>query len=153
MLEGIKNLLSLVTANWALITVIIGLGIGIYARVKTYLKLTNDQKVNLAFTSVSKIILDLVTNAQDKFGVDMNVIKRSNVLSAIYSQFPILTEVMDQDTVTAKIDKLIDDAIAEMKEVLAKKAKSETPVTEVSGIEISTIDATNTDGTGGTLAV
>ena len=40
MLVGIKNFLELINQNWTLITVIIGLGILVFNKIKSYLSLS-----------------------------------------------------------------------------------------------------------------
>jgi len=141
MLEGIKNLLNGVIANWALITMIIGLGITVYVKAKAYFKLTNEQKIDLALSNASVIMLGLVKKAEDLYGSKTGIIKRSEVITQVYAKFPILAQVIDQESLLIKIDIIIKDALDKMEVVLASKAASEFTVSNTSNI------------TGGTLII
>ena len=133
-LNGINNFLKFINDNWTLITTIITLGILVFIKVKKYISLTKEQKIDLALTNASNIILGLVTNAQEIYGNDTNKIKRATVIAELYEKFPELKFVVDQPSLLEKIDKMIDDALIEMKKVLAEKATKE--------IKVNTSDAT-----------
>lgn len=126
MLEGLKNLLTFLNNNWALIITIIGLGVGLYVKVKNYLKLSKEQKVDLALKNAAVIMLDLTMKAEDLYGSKTGQAKRSQVISELYAKFPVLAEVIDQKTLLEKVDVMIDDALEKMKKILQSKAEGET---------------------------
>lgn len=119
-LIGLKNFLNLIINNWTLIITIIGMIILIYKKVTDYLKLSNDDKINIALSQIKDIALKLVTDAELEWE-DYNKsgsLKRSQVLDKIYEQFPILKSVIDKEDLIVKIDYIIDAALIEMREII-----------------------------------
>lgn len=135
-LEGIKNFLQFIIANWTTIIVIIGLGIVIYKKIKSYLALSQQQKIDLALKSAADVILNLVMSAQAQHGVDAGKAKKSQVLSELYAKFPILTQAINKDELDTRLNTLIDNAIVDMIELLKNKSESVTPTTTIQGIEV-----------------
>lgn len=125
LLNGIKNFLEFINQNWTLITVVIGLGILAYTRVKDYLSLSKEQKVNVALNQIRNVALKLVTDAEEDYEKwsKSGAIKRSDVLKRIYADFPILNQVADQETLLETLDAIIDDALDEMRRIIEEKTK------------------------------
>lgn len=119
-LIGLKNFLNLIINNWTLIITIIGMIILIYKKVTDYLKLSNDDKINIALSQIKDIALKLVTDAELTWEeyYKSGSLKRSQVLDSIYLQFPILKTVIDRDALIIKIDYIIDAALIEMREII-----------------------------------
>ncbi len=124
-LNGIKKFLELINENWTLITVIIGLGILVYSKIKNYLSLSKEQKVNIALNQIRNIALKLVTDAEEEYEkwVKAGPIKRSEVIRQIYKDYPILNKVADQEALLWKLDMIIDDALDEMRRIIEEKTK------------------------------
>ena len=127
LLNGIKNFLELINENWTLITVCIGLGILAYGRIKNYLSLSKEQKVNIALNQIRNTALKLVTDAEEDYEhwVKAGSIKRSQFIKQIYADYPILSKVVDQETLMEKIDIIIDDALDEMRRVIEENTDFE----------------------------
>jgi len=123
-MEGIKNFLFLVYTNWTTIIVIIGLLIGLYGKIKSYLKLSKQEKIDLAWKSVRSTILSMVTDAELNYADWRRAgdIKRSEVIKQIFTDYPILTTITDRDTVEREINKLLDQAIDNMKNIFENNA-------------------------------
>ena len=119
-LLGLKNFLNLIINNWTLIITIIGLLILAYKKISDYLKLSNEEKVEVALLQIKDIALKLVTNAELTWEeyYKSGSLKRSQVLDNIYLQFPILKTVIDRDALIVKIDYIIDAALIEMREII-----------------------------------
>lgn len=119
-LLGLKNFLNLIINNWTLIITIIGLLILAYKKISDYLKLSNEEKVEVALLQIKDIALKLVTNAELNWEeyYKSGSLKRSQVLDSIYLQFPILKTVIDRDALIVKIDYIIDAALIEMREII-----------------------------------
>ena len=120
MLVGIKNFLELINQNWTLITVIIGLGILVFNKIKNYLSLSEQEKINLALEQIRITALKLVTDAEEEYEnwVKAGTIKRAEVIDVIFEKYPILNKVTDRDTLIKTLDKIIDDALVEMRKVI-----------------------------------
>lgn len=122
MLNGVKNFLQLVNDNWTTIVVIIGLGIGVYRKVKNYMALSNDAKIELAWKSVSETMLSMVSDAESNYLAwkEAGAIKRAEVINRIFTEYPILELVTDRKEVLKRIDDMIDDALKEMRVIFEK---------------------------------
>lgn len=122
MLNGIKNFLSLVNDNWTTIVVIISLIVALVRKIKAYIKQSNDEKIAIAKAHIKEAILKLITDAEldyenwNKAGS----IKRSQVIKQIFMDYPILSKVVDQETLIAWIDELIDNALKELRKIVAE---------------------------------
>ena len=118
-LVGIKNFLDLINQNWTLITVIIGLGILVFKKVKSYVSLSEQEKIDLALEQIRITALKMVTDAEKEYDkwVKAGSIKRAEVIDKIFKDYPILSKVTDQETLIKNIDNIIDEALNEMRKV------------------------------------
>ena len=118
-LVGIKNFLDLINQNWTLITVIIGLGILVFKKVKSYASLSEQEKIDLALEQIRITALKIVTDAEKEYDkwVKAGSIKRAEVIEKIFKDYPILSKVTNQETLIKNIDNIIDEALNEMRKV------------------------------------
>jgi hypothetical protein len=119
-LIGLKNFLELINQNWTLITVIIGLGILVFKRIKSYLSLSEQEKIDLALKQIRVTALKMVTDAECVYEdwKKAGAIKRSEVINEIFEKYPILNKVTDQETLIKTLDDIIDDALVEMRKII-----------------------------------
>lgn len=113
MLNGIKNFLEFVNANWMNLVVIAGLLIGLYQKITTYLKKSNEEKVKIAKHQIREIMLKMISDAECDYDEwnKAGAIKRSQVIKKIYEMYPILSKVVNQEELTEWIDAEIDDSL------------------------------------------
>lgn len=123
-MNGIINFLTFIKENWTLITTIIGLLIWISVKLNNYIKLSKEEKINIALDNVKNIMLSLVSKAEEDWGSSTGRIKRSQVISEILEKYPVLKEVTTQDEILTRIDNMIDEALDSMRKILESK-KSE----------------------------
>lgn len=124
-MNGIINFLTFIKENWTLITTIIGLLIWIGVKLNNYIKLSKEEKINLALDNVKNIMLSLVSSAEESWGSQTGRIKRSEVIAKILEKYPILTEVITKDEIINKIDAMIDEALEDMRKILESKSSKE----------------------------
>lgn len=121
-LNGFKNFLTFVNDHWTEIAVIIGLLLAVGKKVVTYLNMSDDEKIAIAKRQLTETMLKLVTQAEKDYNawVKAGAVKRAEVIDAIFQKYPILNRVADQETLIAEIDKMIDAALVEMREILSE---------------------------------
>ena len=119
-LNGIKNFLSLINDNWTTILVIIGLALALWKKIESYSKLSTDKKIEIAKKQISENILKLITKAEKDYDEWENAgsIKRSEVISEIYKEYPILAKVVNQEELVKWIDEQIDSALPELRKII-----------------------------------
>lgn len=119
-LNGIKNFLSLINDNWTTILVIIGLALALWKKIESYSKLSTDKKIEIAKKQISENILKLITQAEKDYAEweKAGSIKRSEVISEIYKEYPILAKVVDQEELVKWIDEQIDSALPELRKII-----------------------------------
>ena len=124
-LTGIKNFLQLINENWTLITVVIGLGILVYKKIVGYLKLSEQEKINLALDQIRIAALKMVTDAEISWSEYKKAgsIKRAEVIKRIFDEYPILNKVTDQEELIQMIDDIIDEALKTMRDVIEENVK------------------------------
>lgn len=119
-LQGIQNFLEIINENWTTIIVIIGLAIGTVNRIKKYINLTDDEKIEIAKTQISETILKLISDAESDYSEwkKAGSIKRSQVIEDIFIKYPILSKVADQTEIVKWIDDEIDNALETLREII-----------------------------------
>ena len=127
-LTGIKNFLELINQNWTLITVIIGLGILVFKKIKSYLSLSDQEKIDLALGRIRISALKLVTEAECAYEdwIKAGSVKRSEVINVIFEKYPILNKVTDQETLIKTLDNIIDEALVEMRKIIEENTHKNT---------------------------
>lgn len=117
-MEGIIKFLKLIEENWTLIITLIGLILGIYTKIKKYIKLSREEKINIALEQVKSSMLSLVVEAEKEYKSDTGKLKRSKVLNEIYTKYPELKSVIKQEELEKELDDLIKESLEKMKEML-----------------------------------
>lgn len=125
-LQGIQNFLEIINENWTTIIVIIGLAIGTVNRIKKYINLTDDEKIEIAKTQISETILKLISDAESDYSEwkKAGSIKRSQVIEDIFIKYPILSKVADQTEIVKWIDDEIDNALETLREIIEENNKA-----------------------------
>lgn len=123
--DGIKNFLMLVNEHWTEIIVIVGLGIAIAKKAKTYLAKTDEEKIQIAKEQIGETMLKLVTEAEIDYNnwVKAGAVKRAQVIEMIFQRYPVLNRVTDQKQLIEEIDKLINEALKEMRGIISENAE------------------------------
>ena len=126
-LNGIKNFLSLINNNWTTILVIIGLALALWKKIESYSKLSTDKKIEIAKKQISENILKLITQAEKDYAEweKAGSIKRSEVISEIYKEYPILAKVVNQEELVKWIDEQIDNALPTLRDIIKENEKSD----------------------------
>lgn len=128
LLNGIKNFLSLINDNWTTILVIVGLALALWKKIESYSKLSTDKKIEIAKKQISENILKLITQAEKDYAEweKAGSIKRSEVISEIYKEYPILAKVVNQEELVKWIDEQIDNALPTLREIIKQNEKDKT---------------------------
>lgn len=124
-LNGIKNFLSLINDNWTTILVIIGLALALWKKIESYSKLSTDKKIEIAKKQISENILKLITQAEKDYAEweKAGSIKRSEVISEIYKEYPILAKVVNREELVKWIDEQIDNALPTLRDIIKQNEK------------------------------
>ena len=125
-LNGIKNFLSLINDNWTTILVIVGLALALWKKIESYSKLSTDKKIEIAKKQISENILKMITQAEKDYAEweKAGSIKRSEVISEIYKEYPILAKVVNQEELVKWIDEQIDNALPTLREIIKQNEKN-----------------------------
>ena len=122
-MKSAKDLLSFIYDNWTLILVVIGLIVGGIRKIKNYLSLSDDEKLEVIKKQISEKMLKMITDAEINFE-DWNkagAIKRSQVIGKIFDQYPILSKIVDQTEIIAWIDNEINESLKELRKIIKEK--------------------------------
>ena len=120
MLNGIKNFLEFLNANWTVIAVLLGLAVALIQRVKVFVGKTDEEKIQIAKKQIKEIMLKMVSEAELDFE-DWNkagAIKRSQVISQIYEMYPILSKVIDQNELIKWLDMEINTSLQTLEDII-----------------------------------
>ena len=119
-LTGINNVLMLINDHWTEITILIGMALILYKKIRSYLAKSKEEKMEIALKQAREIILDRVTAAEIDYAnwKKAGAIKRAQVLDEIFAAYPILGKITNQEEVIKKLDEYIDEALETLREVI-----------------------------------
>ena len=124
-LNGINRFVDFVNNNWTLIVIVIGMIITLINRIKTFVKMSEEDQINTIKTLIKETMLEKVTNAEIAYEdwIKAGAIKRSQVMNEIYEQYPILYQVVDQEDLIKWIDDAIEEALETMRDIFTKNTE------------------------------
>lgn len=141
-LKSIQTLLQFIIDNWTSIIIIFGLALSLAAKIRDYIKLSKEEKINIAKQQIEEIMLKLVTDAEEDYleWVNAGSIKRSQVIEQIYAMYPALSKVANQEELIVWLDGAIDDALKIMRDIFEKQQIEEQEIitTTISNEETDT---------------
>lgn len=119
LMEGIYKFLSFLNDNWTMICAIIVLVMAIVKKTIVFTNKTKEEQIEIAKAQISVTMLKLVTNAEKDYldWVKAGGIKRAEVIDEIFTMYPILSKVTNQDEIIAWIDDAIDEALKTMRKI------------------------------------
>ena len=133
-LTGIQKFLNFINENWTMIISIITVLIIIIKKAKSYFSLSKEEQISIAKSQIREIMLRLVTEAECDYCefIKAGSIKRSQVIDEIFSMYPVLSKITNQEEIIAWIDEVIDESLKEMRKIFEdnKDAKSDTSIPE-----------------------
>lgn len=118
-LDGIQNFLYFVNNNWMSIIVIIGLLIAIVQKIIDYIGKSKEEKVDIAKQQIQETMLKLITDAECDYyeWSKAGEIKRAQVIEKLFSMYPVLSKVTNQDELISWIDNIIDESLKTMRDI------------------------------------
>ena len=124
-MKSIVNFLTWINENWTFIILILSLLLGIYKKISSYLKLANEQKIQKALDMVRPVILEKMFNAElDWSSIKKSgSLKKSQVISQLYSEFPILKDIVSQGKLIEGISDIIDSELTDLNTIIQKGGK------------------------------
>ena len=122
MLTGIQNFLQFINDNWTAIIIIIALGLSIALKIKNLFTKGKNGQIEIAKAQIKQIILKLITDEEIDYNdwAKSGSIKRAQVIQQIYTDYPILAKVTDQETLIAWIDAEINNSLKELRKIVAE---------------------------------
>ena len=131
-MQGILSFIKFLEYAWPYIVLIVAgiIYIKIYLK-KFYEMSAEEQKaeeerlIELAMSKISEIMPSLVATAEENWNYleKSGIIKRAEVINLIYERYPILKEYSDQETLTKKLDEIIDTTLEKVRTITRKKPK------------------------------
>ena len=122
-LDGIENFLRFINDNWTSILVIIGLIFAVVNKIFAFMSKSKEERVAIIKAQIKEEILKMVSDAEDDYAEwnKAGSVKRSQVISKIYNQYPILSKIADQEELIAWVDTQIDVALPKLEEAIKKR--------------------------------
>lgn len=117
-MDSIRRTVSFIIDNWSAIATVICIIIAVSLRIKSFMRLSKEDREKAAWDAVKKIMLALVSSAEKEWGSKTGAIKRAEIIQQIYKAFPVIKEQADQQAVERRLDELIDKSLCEMRDIL-----------------------------------
>lgn len=117
---GLTKFLTFLNENFTFIMAIVGLSISVGRKVKDYFSKSNEEKIAIAKSQIHEMILKMISDAEEDYNewIKAGSIKRSQVIGEIFASYPILSKVVDQETLISWIDYEIDNALDELRKII-----------------------------------
>ena len=121
-LNAVAEFLKFANNYWTVVIIIIGLAYALYDKIKKYLANSKEEKIEIAKKALKENLLKYTADAEIEWSSyeKAGEIKRAQVISKIYEDYPILKEYVDQDELIKFIDKQIDSMKSEIDKVITK---------------------------------
>lgn len=125
-LDGIYNFLNFINENWTMITAIIVLILAIGKKTVEFFNKTQEEKVEIAKAQIKEIMLRLVTEAESDYlqWQASGQIKRAQVIDEVFTMYPILSKIANQEEIIAWIDDTIDEALKTMRKIFEENKEA-----------------------------
>ena len=119
-MNGLKNFLLFIDQNYVSIVVCIGLIVGIYKKVQSFLNKSDEEKIVIIKQEIQQTMLKMISDAEENYAEwnKAGSIKRSQVIKEIYERYPILSKAVDQTAMIAWIDNEIDNSLKVLREII-----------------------------------
>lgn len=126
-LNAIVQFLEFANNYWTVVIIIIGLSYALYEKVKKYAETSKEEKIEMARKALKENLLKYMADAEIEWSSfeKSGEIKRAQVISKIYQDYPILKEYVDQDELIKFIDDQIDNMKSEIDKVITSSLKKE----------------------------
>lgn len=126
-MEWLKDVLLWVNNNYSLLIVIIALIISIYTKTKSFFSKSEKEKIEIVKREVQQRILKMITDAEVEYydWVKAGEIKRSQVISEILIEYPVLSKVTNQEEIINWIDEEINNALITLRKIVEENKKVE----------------------------
>lgn len=126
-MKGLQNFLLMLNQHWVEIAVIIGLIVSLVQKIKSYLGKTDEEKMAIAKKQIQQTMLKMITEAEINYDAwnEAGSIKRSQVIEEIYEKYPILSKMVNQDSVIAWIDEEINNSLKTLREIVKSNKEIE----------------------------
>lgn len=126
-MKGLQNFLLMLNQHWVEIAVIIGLIVSLVQKIKSYLGKTDEEKMAIAKKQIQQTMLKMITEAEINYDAwnEAGSIKRSQVIEEIYEKYPILSKMVNQDSVIAWIDDEINNSLKTLREIVKSNKENE----------------------------
>lgn len=124
-LNGIQVFLQFINDQWTTIMVLVGLVLAVGKKVKDYISKSDDEKIGIAKAQIQETILKMVTEAEVDYEEwnKAGSIKRSQVITQIYEEYPVLSKITDQKSLIEWVDTTIDESLKTLREIVADNTK------------------------------
>ena len=119
-MQSLQLLMENLTLNWSNIVLILISAVAVVISAKRFLKMSKKEKVEAALSIIKEELLHLMINAElDWLEIAKSgKLKKSQVISKIYEQFPFLQTFVDQKYLLNTIDLMIDEVKEELDKLL-----------------------------------
>lgn len=126
-MKSIQNFLIFLDTNWVTICVIAGLIVSLITKIKSYMGKTDEEKMAIAKKQIQQTMLKMITEAEINYDAwnEAGSIKRSQVIEDIYTKYPILSKMADQENVIAWIDEEINNSLKTLREIVKSNKEIE----------------------------
>ena len=96
--------------------------IAIIQKVRSYFSKSNAEKIEVAKKQISQIVLKLITDAEIDYTewTKAGSIKRAQVIQKIFTDYPVLSKVANQEELIKWIDTMIDESLKELRKIVAQ---------------------------------
>ena len=115
-MDSLSLLKDFITNYWSFFILIICLFVIVTETIEKFKGMSEEQRIEALMKLIKELIIKLMADAEINWSeiTKSGKIKRAEVISEVYKQYPILSTFKDQEAIIAEIDKMIDEAVDEV---------------------------------------
>ena len=116
MMDSLTLLRDFIANYWSFFILIICLFVIVTQTIEKFKNMSEEERIEALMKLIKELIIKLMADAEISWSEisKSGKIKRAEVISEVYKQYPILSTFKDQEAIIAEIDKMIDEAIEEV---------------------------------------
>jgi hypothetical protein len=113
--------------NWLTLVIDLILIAEIIKQVYVFMNKSKEQKIEIIKAKINEIMLNYVKQAEDDYSdvVKAGALKRAQVIQQLYTDYPELSTVINQEEVINYLDESIDNALKTLREIIKENSTEE----------------------------
>lgn len=121
------NILMWLKDNWLTLVIDLILIAEIIKQIYVFMNKSKEQKIEIIKAKINEIMLNYVKQAEEDYQdvAKAGALKRAQVIQQLYTDYPELSTVINQEEIINYLDESIDNALKTLREIIKENSTEE----------------------------